>query len=402
MVAAAILLSALSTTAQGRGKAKDAWRLDPYTRADPAAMKRAGYVSFGPFVWGDGHDTSQIEHVLGEEVKLLWVETAHFRIGCSLPPYKIPQERDEKRKLAAELGELRSVLPTVKPRAKKLDRWLRLHLFARRFESTYVDFCERLKVTDGDFPSKPGELKGGVNMGEGPFLGQPAKFTVLLFEKKSSAGHYVRTFLEMEPSGAQRHNFLATGSLLYLTSTEFAAGTLSNDTALHCEAVFNVVHGLLDGYRYFWHQVPHWFGQGLAHWYLRRISEKHNVFNEYKRFDNKPEMLWNWPPRIRARVKFDQFRPFTELMEWQPEDEKTLVDSMMLWSRVDFLMSRGAEAFPVFMNLIKGPIPMQGRMPTREEIQDRCAFAVQQAWGFDGQALDAAWKTWVLETYPKR
>ena len=70
-------------------------------------MQAAGYISKGPFPWGDKHDSAQIEHVLGKEVKLLWLETAHFRIGCSLTPFKIPKDREEKEHLLAELVGLR-------------------------------------------------------------------------------------------------------------------------------------------------------------------------------------------------------------------------------------------------------------------------------------------------------
>ena len=94
----ALVLLAGGVEAQRGGKKKDAWRQDPYTKNDPAAMAKAGYVSFGPFTWGDDHDTLQIEHILGDEVKLRWIETAHFKIGSSLPEYSVPRDEKEERK----------------------------------------------------------------------------------------------------------------------------------------------------------------------------------------------------------------------------------------------------------------------------------------------------------------
>jgi len=151
LCAAAVLGASLEdVSAQRRKKDDDAWKKDPYTEADPDRMAAAGYVSFGPFAWGDNHDTARIEHVLGDGVKLLWVETAHFKIGSSLPPYKIPHDKTERRKLRDELERLDAKLPAVKPRTRTLDRWLRLHLFAQRLEDTYADFCERIDVKPED------------------------------------------------------------------------------------------------------------------------------------------------------------------------------------------------------------------------------------------------------------
>ena len=397
-----VLLCVTLLPAQSRKKDDASWRKDPYTQDKEELMQAAGYISKGPFPWGDKHDSAQIEHVLGKEVKLLWLETAHFRIGCSLTPFKIPKDREEKEHLLAELAELRKILPRIPKRPKMIDRWLRMHLFARRFENTYADFCKRLGVTDSDFPPKALARSDERQMGMGPYLGQPDKYTVLMFAKKSSCGHYTKTFLDQITENAIRHNFSDRGSLSYITCAEFAEGGLTNDSALHCEAVFNIVHGLIDGFRYYTHNAPHWFRQGLAHWYLRRVNPKHNVYGEYKRFDADPKMLWNWAPRVRARARYDHFPRAAEMLTWRWEDEKTLVDSMMVWSRVDYLMSLGDEPFAKFLTLMKGPIPMVGLMPTKQEILTRQTFALEQAWGLDAQSFDERWKAWVIAEYPKK
>ena len=53
-------------------QADEAWRQDPYTKADPAAMKKAGYTSFGPFTWGDDHD-SRLIHKMLTHARILWI-----------------------------------------------------------------------------------------------------------------------------------------------------------------------------------------------------------------------------------------------------------------------------------------------------------------------------------------
>ena len=207
----------------------------------------------------------------------------------------------------------------------------------------------------------------------------------------------------MDSTESVRHNFVKTGSLLYATSTEFGDGTLAKDAALHCDVVFGVIHNLLDGYRYYSHSIPHWFRQGVAHWYLRRVDEKYPVFYEYKRFDARPEMLWNWPPRVRARVEFGEFPRAAELLRWRESDEAKLTDSMMVWSRVDYLMNTGNEkALRVYLDAMTGPIPMKGRQPTRDEILSRQEHALREAWDLDAESFDARWSAWVREEYPRK
>ena len=394
------LLPTQDLAAQRGKKAKDAWKLDPYTEGKDEALEKAGYVSLGPFIWGDDHDTLQIEHVLGDQVKLLWVETAHFRIGSTLPPYKIPREKTERTKLKKELLRLKKKLPKIKTSAKELDRWTRLHLFAQRLEETYQQISELLGVTTDDFPKTRGERVNDRYMGEGPYLGQQEKYTVLLFEKKTTCGHYLRNFLKMDHASAMRHNFVRTGSLLYVTSTEFAEETLKIDTALHCEAAFNAVHSLLDGYRYYWHNMPHWFRQGLAHCYLRDISPKYNVYNEATRYDNQPEKLWNWPPRVHARAKFDHFPRAEEILQWADTDEKKLTDSMMLWSRVDYLRSLGDDGLRDYIHQMSEPFGGTTQ-PTAAQIHERQLSVMKDVWDLEPASYDAAWRKWVLRNYPK-
>ena len=129
MIAGCALLSAQKPE---KPKAKPAARPeDPYTGGDRELLTKLGYARFAPFVLGHGHDTDDVEHVLGLENRILWVETKHFRIGSRLGRYKL-SDRAERKKLRTELKALGRKLPKVKASVGSLDPWLRLHLFAHR------------------------------------------------------------------------------------------------------------------------------------------------------------------------------------------------------------------------------------------------------------------------------
>ena len=90
MVVSALLALTVPLVSQSKRK-KDAWKLDPYTAGKPEAIKRAGYVAYGPLVWGEDHDTRTIDKMM-PEAKILWVETKHFRIGSSMGALPMPKD----------------------------------------------------------------------------------------------------------------------------------------------------------------------------------------------------------------------------------------------------------------------------------------------------------------------
>ena len=88
---------------------KVAKRYLPFRRlGEEAALDRAGYVSFGPFAFGHEHNSRMVTELLGTE-PLLWIETAHFRIGCALAelPLKGSESwsRDWIKRTKAELAD---------------------------------------------------------------------------------------------------------------------------------------------------------------------------------------------------------------------------------------------------------------------------------------------------------
>ncbi|MEE2886906.1 MAG: hypothetical protein VX951_05695, partial [Planctomycetota bacterium] len=171
------LLGAMVVALAGAGlgqKKAEAWKKDPYTKGDPAVMRKLGYASFGPIPWGDDHDSRKI-HDMMPEAKILWLETAHFRIGSSLGALKMPKSSVARRRLLAEIKLLAKKLPGVKSKPRVLSRWLRLHMYADRLERLYADWQSILGVTDRDFPKAdaPPPANARDYMGRGPHLGMP-------------------------------------------------------------------------------------------------------------------------------------------------------------------------------------------------------------------------------------
>jgi hypothetical protein len=176
--AAALLCLCANLSAQDKapaGKDEDVKAIDPYTDGDAKAMAAAGVVAYGPFPWADDKSTADLERVLGER-HMLWLETAHFRIGSALPMQNLPAGQDQKRILSEELKQLHKKVPRVPEHPARLDPWLRLHLYAARAEGCYAWFQKLLSVTDANFGD-------GTQVRKGAYLGLPDKFLLLLFQK---------------------------------------------------------------------------------------------------------------------------------------------------------------------------------------------------------------------------
>ena len=97
-------------------------------------------------------------------------------------------------------------------------------MYAQRFERLYDEFLELVGRADEDFPRDRGTLVDTEYRGEGPFLGQPGKYIVLVFGGQEDYLTYLRTYTGRNSEDEQRWNYKKVGSLAFITSTESGEG----------------------------------------------------------------------------------------------------------------------------------------------------------------------------------
>jgi hypothetical protein len=194
-------------------------------------MDKAGYLSFGPFRVAKDLKTTDIEETLGK-IPVLWVETAHFKLGSTLKTYKFQGDQKENERLKDELGRLKSRFDKFTPPRGKLDPWLRLHLFALRLEDLYADFQQRFALQDA-----------------GPLLGMELKYTVLLLEKESGLVRFSRRYLSQEPKTFVRWQLPEARCSCASRRRACATTAILLESAYECFVTGELVHSLVDGYR---------------------------------------------------------------------------------------------------------------------------------------------------------
>jgi hypothetical protein len=423
-IACALALAALGSTALAQGDAKpdgkqepkpeahfdpkQKWRIDPYTKNKPDALEKAGYLSFGPFPFGQlgakEITTDDVEKTL-PYLQIHWIETKHFRIGIELPAWSVPELPEIKAKIRKELERLAEKLPGINTHARVLDPWLRAHLFAQRCEDIYAKFMQLAGVKDEDFPQDPSKViitPGARYMGQGPFLGMKQKYLLMLFEKEASFLTYMTKYLGRTTHFGQRWHCKDVSCILFTVGSECYDGKLKDDTHLHCCVAFNVAHNLLDGYRYYSYDLPVWIREGIGHWFERRVDPHYNDFDQNEGSPADMAMDWHWEPKVRALVtNGGKFASFPEVFNWRDFGNIAANDHMAIWSRVDFMMHQGPEKWAVFLNQIKGRVTKEW-LPDQTDLVGASREAIQKAYGFSVLQFDEKWVEWVKATYPSQ
>lgn len=385
------------------------WRIDPYTKNHPKLLEKLGYVSYGPFEFGQRGTQTVTTKDIDDHLsyaQILWVETPHFRIGTTLEDWAVPFEPDVKAKVRAELEKLKERgLEKVNPKTRRLDRWLRLHLFAQRLEEHYAEMQSWLGVTDADFP-KDAEARAkmtGKYMGEGPFLGQRSKYLFLLFAEDGTYDDYLRSFTGRRTAGGQQWNFKDVDALLYACAADSPAegGRLKDDTAMHGHVLHAATHNLINGYLHYNYDLPVWMREGPAHWFERRVSPRFNSFTRSEGAAMIDNRQWRWKLETRKLLDTDDYAPLSEVYTWRDFGQMDFPDHVMTWSRWDYLMSLGKEKFATFFHKAKSLVdPLTGQMDG--DVVEGTRDAMREAYNLTPLTLDERWKAWVLETYPTR
>lgn len=379
MAACALLVGSIAAQTTKPPKAPPA--VDPYTRGEALALTRAGYSSFGPMHFGPA-TTDVVQQHLGD-VPILWVETAHFRLGSCLDEYRAPRAderysvQDDSSERRVELTALAKVMDRVPVKTKELDPWLRLHLYAQRLERLYADFSARLALGT--------RTRAGQAV---PVPAMPEKLLVLITQKKSTLARFTAEYCATERGDSMLYFFPQQKALFFGISDE---GLALGDAELYYGVVYGVTQNLacaLGGYP---HNLPPWWGNGLALWFARAARPRVMLYSRPSTDLLPPDELSDWEPLVRGRVAGGTYLGWKEMLERPSWLEQPFGDNLVLWSRIDYLLRSEGPA---------GPLTVQMHLPVAQVPEG--AKALHAATGMDLDALDRAWSEWVLDGYRKK
>ncbi len=395
MLLGAALAAPGALPAQGKSKDDDEVAktpVDPYTGGDAAQLTAAGHVAYGPFVWSKDTRTEDIDRVLGEG-RVLWLETAHFRIGCNLRTVPMPEKQGQRKALLDEVAALRKRFPKMPEKPKKLDPWLRLHLFAARAEKLYVEVESML-------------LNGGATFGEattppnGRYLGLPDKHLLLVFQKKSDLARYFDRFCGVKADRSFSYYLPNSQQMLFGVSVEGLE--VNDEPSLHSHVIYGLAGNLSNGLRGYEYRMPPWLSEGLAHCFSRRVDTDFVNITVRDEDNVNEEEQHLWAKKVRARAQYDRTRvAFATMAAWPEITAMGYHGELQAWSRVHYLLEQSPEKLGTLMWKLKSrSVPSEGLPP--EELVKLQIAALQEVFGLDAATFDTKWRDWVLATYPKK
>lgn len=391
----ATLLLACAGPAQSKRDGKAAPETDPYTAGRQTTMAALGYTSFGPFDFGTHCHTNRIAELLPKE-QLRWVETAHFRIGVSLPAVNLmgTKDKEQQDKLRAEMTRLAANLQGLPTNRQQLDPWLRLHLTAQRAEDVYREVQELLGVRDDDFPASPGDdPRNAVSFrGRGPFLGNPQKFTVLLVQHEESLIAYTAAFHGRGRGKAGTHHDHEFGSAWFGASLSADNGRLQNDLALRTQLAYHIAHNLYTSFRSYGHDLPTWLVNGLAHRHARNVSTRFPIYDLRSKEDPDGGQYAVWDKRWQFLLRDKRLAPLAQFVTRMDVDSFQMDDHLQSWALVDWLANHHAAGLREFMHRMKDPFFGRTRFPTHPELFERQQQAMLAAFGTDAEGLETMWR----------
>ena len=394
-----VLLVAAAT-----GQATDACT-DPYSEGDPVLLAKIGIEALAPFPWADDHGTLDIQRELGAGAEIRWAETRHFKIGIGLKDRPLPANQAERQDLLAEIGRLAEQLPKLKQRPKTVDSWLLVHLYAARLEALYADFAARSgwqieapQTPPGGSDGRRSAERGAV--GAGPYLGQHGKFCLLIVEQRGDLARYLRRFAGRNTEEPAAHFFKVSTSVAYVTTPDTRWDALKTERGLYCNVVYGMARNFAASFRGFTFEIPAWVSEGIGHWYKRRVDA--NDYDCFSALDQSQIGLVSgidWRRKTRTRVEAGTWAKAADLLVWRTKDTADFDRHVMMWSRMDYLLSLGDERFARFLAELTN-LPTTGI--AFEEVCKQQLVALQKAYDMDPAAFDVRWCEWVRKQYPRK
>jgi len=386
----ALALGALPAAAQKSKLPRNAPENCPYCEGDPARMQAAGIVSHGGFDFCTTN-TAEVDRLFGGK-DILWIESAHFELGMVLGPYTVGN--DDAKKVRAELEELALVLPEVDPKTRRLDPWLRMHLYAQRVEKVWQRFLELMGRKESDFPDgRSVWLLGTPYFGEGPYAGQKGKYEVIVLPTAADQITLGREHFGLSVKRTQRWNVVDRDSLVVITN--IAENELRGDQQLHGHLAFNLTANLFDGYKHYSYDVMRWLQEGLAHFVEREINPRFNTFDASEGSDGVRVNKEDWDTEVRKLIQSGKAPRVAELSALRTFAEFQLPHHYAVWSMTKFMIETNPTGYACLQDRLHGRKREDGT-PDGQALPDVQRAAFQECLGMNYAQFDEAWQAWAL------
>jgi len=262
----------------------------------------------------------------------------------------------------------------------RLDSHQRAHLYHIRAERWYAHFA-------------------ALTANKEPYLGMKAPYHLCLFDDYAEHHALNEKFIGRanDKAGVQHHIRREPNFMVFTTSEQQVARDQGRgDTIFQNHVCHNVAHNLCDGHGNYFTETPAWPEEGLGHYYERRENPRHNTFCWSEGSAPRSFLKPDWRGVVRGIVRRKKDPNLSRWCEKLQPGELTGVQNGLSWSIIQYLV----ETEPIRFTKLMRKLDERHKTGTAAEAkQDRCAKAIEHAFGVSPTVLHERWREWVLENY---
>ena len=109
-----------------------------------------------------------------------------------------------------------------------------------------------------------------------------------------------------------------------------------------------------------------------------------------------------WRPHIKSLIgRTKKYAPFPTVAKWRDFGDISFNDHLMVFSRMDFLMSMGQAKWKKFLFTVKGRVDAEWKID-QTDLVDATRTGLKEAYNLTFLNFDDRWRAWVKKTYPSR
>jgi hypothetical protein len=238
-------------------------------------------------------------------------------------------------------------------------------------------------------------------------MGYPNKIVLVVCQRKSEFGRYVRNYHNSDIEYAYRTVMRNDALFVAINIEAIKEGRemeteLPFDTMLHNMLASNLTTTFMDGYQDNMFSAPRWFVYGMSHRNLRRIDPHWTLFDGRKENQGSKWDAWKWSPRVYNLVDNGFYASANDMFTWKKYEDLHQRDHMVSWSKTEFLMDELEGDKRAFLSAICNASGGFSTNQNDDELVNRQKKALKDHFGLTPEEFDKAWCKWVKKTYRKR
>jgi hypothetical protein len=160
----------------------------------------------------------------------------------------------------------------------------------------------------------------------------------------------------------------------------------------------NLAHNFILGYKFYSYEPPKWFEEGFAHVYEKEVSEDYNSFDSEEAAVGQMYEGKDWRQGVLKAIGRGKATSTADLIHKKGLSDLNKEDHLIAWSKVEFMIKAYPDAFPKYLDAVRGRIGDKG-LPDGSNLQAIQRDFVKTELNMSLAEFDAAWEKWAVKNY---